>query len=330
MDNELLEPFDRMLADAVPPEAVRRVDAGGDASAIWAAVAQSGFLDALVSEEADGFGLSLAEIEPLLRALGSRTVPVPVAETMVARALLATAGVERPDGPIVLATAARTESGWATAAVPLAGVAAHALVELGEGAAVLVDLDGDVVEATGVHGSRGGILRLPAEPTARARISVEEGALRAAAATLRAAAIAGAGDRLLDMTAAYANERVQFGKPIGRQQAIQQQLAVMAEHAIAARIAAQYGCARGLPVPQRAAAIAKTVASQAATPLATIAHAVHGAIGISEEYDLQLFTRRLHEWRLADGSEGYWAGLLGAARVKSNAETSIGFVRGAA
>ena len=52
---------------------------------------------------------------------------------------------------------------------------------------------------------------------------------------------------------------------------------------------------------------------EAATRVAATAHAVYGAIGISEEHDLQLFTRRLHEWRLADGSETYWNRLLGAA-----------------
>jgi alkylation response protein AidB-like acyl-CoA dehydrogenase len=147
---------------------------------------------------------------------------------------------------------------------------------------------------------------------------------------VRATAIAGAANRLLDMTVAYANERVQFGKPIGRQQALQQQLAVMAEHVIAARMAAEIVCAAGFPASLFRVAVAKTVTSQAAVPIATIAHAVHGAIGISEEYDLQLFTRRLHEWRLADGSEAYWSRLLGGARIESDTDTSITFVREAA
>ena len=51
--------------------------------------------------------------------------------------------------------------------------------------------------------------------------------------------------------------------------------------------------------------------------VAGIAHAVHGAIGISEEYDLQLLTRRLHEWRMADGSEGYLSQVLGGGRLGS-------------
>ena len=130
------------------------------------------------------------------------------------------------------------------------------------------------------------------------------------------------------MTAAYANERVQFGKPIARQQALQQNMAVMAEDAVAARIASQLGCASGFPPTLAAAATAKSVASRAAARVAATAHAVHGAIGISEEHDLQLFTRRLHAWRLADGSESYWNRKLGALRLASDAG-SVDFVRGA-
>jgi acyl-CoA dehydrogenase len=77
------------------------------------------------------------------------------------------------------------------------------------------------------------------------------------------------------------------------------------------------------------AAIAKHGASLAAGQVAAIAHAVHGAIGISEEYDLQLLTRRLHGWRLADGSEGHWAGVLGGLRMAEPAKPTSDFIRGA-
>ncbi|WP_443082911.1 acyl-CoA dehydrogenase family protein [Variovorax sp. HW608] len=60
-----------------------------------------------------------------------------------------------------------------------------------------------------------------------------------------------------------------------------------------------------------ASAVAKARASEAAHQLSAIAHAVHGAIGVTEEYDLQLYTRRLHEWRLARGCEAWWNRQLG-------------------
>jgi alkylation response protein AidB-like acyl-CoA dehydrogenase len=118
------------------------------------------------------------------------------------------------------------------------------------------------------------------------------------------------------MTVDYAGQRSQFGKPIGRQQAVQQQLAVMAEQAVMARMAARIGCAGGFPPDPAAAATAKLVSSMAANEVGSIAHAVFGAIGLSAELDLHLYTRRLIEWRLADGSEGYWARMLGGERIR--------------
>ncbi|WP_423739669.1 acyl-CoA dehydrogenase family protein [Cupriavidus basilensis] len=140
------------------------------------------------------------------------------------------------------------------------------------------------------------------------------GTLRQIGACLHAVQLAGAMSHVFDMTLRYANDRQQFGRAIGKFQAIQHQVSVMAEHVTAARMAAQIACAGGgwRPDPLRAA-IGKLNASEAVTPVAAIAHAVHGAIGITEEYDLQIYTRRLHAWRLADGSQTYWARVVGEA-----------------
>ncbi|WP_422059532.1 acyl-CoA dehydrogenase family protein [Sphingopyxis sp.] len=308
--NEFLEPFERMLESLSPPAAVRAIEAGESADALWGTLAESGFLDALVPQERGGAGLPLSEICALWQALGRHAVPLPVGETMIARALLG----DCPDGPIALATASAGET-----IVPFGQVSDHILVETA-GHLHLVEARGEPV---GVFGSTA--LRL-ASIDGEAMAAAPAGGLRAIAAILRTALIAGAADRLTTMTAAYAGERVQFGKPIGKQQALQQQMAVMAEDMVACRIAAQIGCAGGLPPSLAAAATAKSIASTAAARLAATAHAVHGAIGISEEYDLQLYTRRLHEWRLADGSETYWNRLLGAARLADD-RGSVDYVR---
>jgi acyl-CoA dehydrogenase len=320
-ENELIGPFARLLEDVCTPAAIRAVEAGGPTAEMWAAFEESGFLDALTPEEADGAGLSLADVAPLLQALGAHAVPLPVGETMVARALLGAAGVERPTGPIVLATLAGSGTGF----VPLAAVAEHVLVQVGE-RLVLAPVAGAQLERSGLHGDLAGRLSWSGEPQG-ASLAAPVCGLRAVAAVVRAAAIAGAGDRLLGMTVGYANERVQFGKPIGKQQALQQNLAVMAEQVVAARIASQLGCAGALPPTLEAAAVAKQVASAGATLIADTAHAVHGAIGVSEEFDLQLYSRRLREWRLADGSEGYWSGLLGARRLAAPQTVTVDFIR---
>ena len=141
------------------------------------------------------------------------------------------------------------------------------------------------------------------------------------------AEIAGLAERMLDMSLSYANDRVQFGKPIGKLQAIQQQLAVMAEQVLMARMASQIGCSKGLHPPPEVAAVAKQVTSAAVPQITAIAHAVHGAIGITEEFDLQLYSRRMHALRLANGSESYWAGILGRARIAAANQSSVDFIR---
>ena len=314
---DFLDPFERMIAALFTPAAVRAAERGDADDALWSELAASGFLDALVPEDAGGAGLSFADIVPLWLVLGRHAVPCPVGETMIARALLAQAGRAAPDGPIAIAAQAPGAAGRVIGAA----LARHLLVEW-EGNLYLAAVAG---QADGGAGELAASVRWDSE-TATPVGPIVAGGVRRAAAVLRAALIAGAADRLTTMTAGYANERIQFGKPIGKQQALQQQLAVMAEDMVAARIAAHIGGAGSFPPALAAAATAKSVASSAAARVAAIAHAVHGAIGISEEYDLQLYTRRLQAWRLADGSESYWNRLLGAERLAAPSG-SVDFVR---
>jgi alkylation response protein AidB-like acyl-CoA dehydrogenase len=317
--SELLEPFDRLLADLFSPPAIRAIEAGGDWRPAWDAIEQSGFLDALVREEAGGFGLALAEVAPLLTALGAYAAPLPVGETMIARALL---GEQSPAGSIALASG--TSGGEAVVSGGL--VCDRVLLEAQGGLALVAAADADP-QPTGVHGSLAARMRWPETHVIAA--APVEGGLAALAALVKSAAIAGAGERVLAMCADYANTRVQFGKAIGRQQAVQQQLAVMAEDVVACRLAVQLACAGSFPPARDRVAAAKVVAGAAAARIAAIAHAVHGAIGISAEHDLQLYTRRLHEWRLADGGEGVWGRALGRSRLASDAATSVDWVRAA-
>src|SRR5262249_40901296 len=89
----------------------------------------------------------------------------------------------------------------------------------------------------------------------------------------------------------------------------------------------QIGVSSGFPPSATAAAIAKHICSAAVPRLTAIAHAVHGAIGISQEHDLQLFVRRLYEWRITEGSEIYWALRLGSEHLRGRCASSIDFVR---
>lgn len=135
---------------------------------------------------------------------------------------------------------------------------------------------------------------------------------RALSATLACGEMAGAMIAIQAMTLEYALTRKQFGREIGRFQAIQHQLAVLAEETMAARMAAEaaFVGAAG-EVSERLAAAAKLRCGEASTKVAAIAHAVHGAIGVSEEYGLHPLTRRLRELASAHGGGSWWAARLG-------------------
>ena len=126
------------------------------------------------------------------------------------------------------------------------------------------------------------------------------------------ALIGGALERCLELSIEHANTRVQFGKPLGKQQAVQQNLAILAEETAAVAVAAQAAAAaRDGGDAAFEIACAKLRANQAAGRGAAIAHQVHGAIGFTQEYPLHRFTRALTYWRSAAGTDAYWANRLG-------------------
>ena len=98
-----------------------------------------------------------------------------------------------------------------------------------------------------------------------------------------AAQLLGLGRALLEMSVAYAKQRVQFGQPIGRYQAIKHKLAD-------AYIALEF--ARPLlyhAAQPRDISAAKVACGDAAYLAARTALQVHGAIGYTEECDLGLY-----------------------------------------
>lgn len=328
--NELWsDPFERLLEDAATPAVVREIEGGASPAALWARLEASGFLEALVPEDCGGAGLRLTEAFGLFAAEGRHALPVPASHTMLARAALAREGLAAPAGMIAIAPRARLldDGTLACALVPCGRIADWVAVEQPAGWR-LMPTAGAERQATGVHGSLRANLRWPIMPAgaleARASVAWSE-----AGAAVTAAQLAGAMERVLAMTLRFADERVQFGRSIGKFQSIQHQLAVLAEQVSAARMAAEIGCSGpgALPGGLRAA-LAKARASEAATFATSISHAVHGAIGVTAEFDLQIFTRRLHEWRADFGAETHWNRVLGRALLAHEGDT-LDFMRAA-
>ena len=334
MDNMIADAVDQMLQDCCDPQNVRQVEAaplGHAALTMWETLGQSGFIDALCPQHLGGADLSWREAAPIVFACGRYALPLPMAATMLVRAALAEASIDAPPDPIAIASAANIlDDGTLVAnAVPYGLTAKWVLVSLPVGDRLL-PLDGAARSPFGGRGTLSANIRWPAVPADSIPLSSKTNhavCWRATAAALVAAQMAGAMQRVTAMTIDHANNRNQFGKPIGRQQAIQQQISVMAAQSFAARMAASIALGgAGWQVHPNAAAVAKARAGEAAVLVAAIGHAVHGAIGVTEEFDLQLYTRRLNEWRMEYGSESYWDGVLGRTLLQGDM-TPLDFTR---
>jgi acyl-CoA dehydrogenase len=131
----------------------------------------------------------------------------------------------------------------------------------------------------------------------------------------------GALDRALELSVSHAKTRVQFGRPIARFQAVQQELARLADEVAAAAATALSAAGEvergggGIAV-----ACAKTRVGEAAATGAGIAHQIHAAIGVTEEFALHHSTLRLQAWRSEYGTEPGWSERLGAHILESGAD----------
>lgn len=312
IDDLLTEALGRLLGEQCTPDAIRRIEGGASAEPLWKQLEESGFADAMLPEEQGGAGLSLAQAFPLIELCGRHALPLPLAQTMVARTLIAARGGTPPAGSIALARGEWTDQGGLVArATSYGNVADWALVERNDDA-ILIRIEDREQHIFPLDAT----LTWSADAAVSAMVVSLAGELMTFEAALFSVQIAGAALAIFEQTLAFANDRLQFGKPIGKFQAIQHQLSVMAEQVLAARVASQIGCRTvGNGPATLATAAAKARTSEAAFEIAAIAHAIHGAIGFTAELDLQLFTRRLHAWRQAAGSESYWQNVLGAALV---------------
>jgi acyl-CoA dehydrogenase len=333
----LRDAAERLLETQCTAEVLRRADQGEFPQALWNAVVQAGYVDALVPEDAGGPGLDLPDALSLLFSAGRHAAPVPLAETMLAGWLLAAARLPRPAGPLTIApvregdalTARRDGARWrlegVARRVPWAARAAGIVTLARSDALAVVALarPGDCRIAAGanVAGEPREDVDFAGAVAEGALVPLDAGALRALGAVMRSAQMAGALQRVLEESVRYATERVQFGRPIGRFQAVQQSLAVLAGQAAAATAAAEAGLqavARDAASP--AIAAAKIRAGEAAGIGAAIAHQVHGAIGFTQEHVLHHFTRRLWSWRDEFGGEAHWSVTLGGAVAAAGAD----------
>lgn len=116
-----------------------------------------------------------------------------------------------------------------------------------------------------------------------------------AAAVLLALEQAAGARHLLELTTAYAKERVQFGRPIGSFQAVKHKLAdvlVRVESAHSAAHQALASWASGDPELPLAASLAQAYCAEAYVHAAQEAVQLHGGIGFTWEHSAHLYLKR--------------------------------------
>jgi len=312
-------------ADAAPDD--------GWAPDLWQTLDEAGLPLVGVPEAQGGAGGGWPEIAAVVRSAGRFPAPVPLVETAaLAGWLLAEAGLPIPTGPLTVAPTRRSDrlevvadhDGWrlrgTAARVPWASQAG-AIVALAEHGGERVVASISPVACRIEPGTN-----LAGEPRDRvtfadvrlgtdavARVPVDADDLLARGALVRAIQIVGALDRVLELTVGYVQARVQFGRPLGRFQAVQHELARLAGESIAAAAAVEGAVAAAAARVDCAAevAAAKVRAGEAASAGARIAHQLHGAIGFTHEHQLHRLTTRLWSWRDEFGAERDWAIQLG-------------------
>ncbi|AKV98144.1 hypothetical protein ACP86_19480 [Marinobacter sp. CP1] len=333
-DQLILDTANRLFSDHCGAEVVNRSETGQFPGALSDTVISAGLPLAWVSEEAGGVGGSLALGFHLIRLAARYATPVPLVETMVANLVLAKSGLEVAD-----IWAALVFDGGPLPTVDngaVHGVISHASGVVNEPLLVVPVVDGERIRVATFAMDNLNIEpqeSLAGEPRARVNLEgvvpvklspvvdgMNEDGLRQFCALVRACQIVGAFEKITDLTVGYVKERKQFGRPLGKFQAIQHKVAdIVGESALS--IAAVEQAIRALskhPEPFSGdqavfvpVATAKVVTSEGAATVARLAHQSHGAMGFSFEYPLQQFSRRIWCWREEYGSEFYWSERLG-------------------
>jgi alkylation response protein AidB-like acyl-CoA dehydrogenase len=331
----LTETCTRLFTDHATTAVLEAAEKGEWPAALWQALEENGLTLPQVPEARGGAGSSWNDAFVVLMAAGRFAAPVPLAETMLAGAVLAEAGLDVPLGPMTVAPVHRDEglslarqgSGWTLSGratrVPWGARAEHVVVVAEASGSPMLAL------VAGGHAKAEADASLAREP--RDTLTWSGAAVVAAAplrgrlgkqpvwaggALVRSAQMAGGLEFLLAQSVKYVTERKQFGRPLAAFQAIQQNLALLAGHTAAAGMAAQQAfhaverTGEGGD-PSFEIAVAKVRTGEAAGLGASIAHQAHGAIGFTYEHSLHFVTRRLWSWRAEFGAESDWSVALG-------------------
>ncbi|WP_419924945.1 acyl-CoA dehydrogenase family protein [Candidatus Poriferisocius sp.] len=311
----------QILGDLSTPERHKQLEADGAAhdEQAWQALSEAGLVGVSLPEDCGGGGLGFLATCLMLEEIGRTTARVPFLAPVAAMAvaefspnhpclegmasgsvLVSPALVESgrdPADPSVAATA--TVDGWTLNGtkemVPFVGQADCLLVPASTSSGVglfLVDKAASQVEVALQETTSGlveGKVALTEAPAERLGTGAEpaEWLVQRCTAALSAVAV-GVVSEALRLTAAYASEREQFGRPIATFQAVGQRVGDAYIDTEAIRLTALQACWRldqGLEASTEVA-VAKYWAADGGQRVANAAQHLHGGMGVDRDYPL--------------------------------------------
>lgn len=336
----LAQTLDRLFEATSGPDDRQAAEAAGWAERCWDALAGAGLARVGVPESAGGSGGTVLDACTLARMAGRHAVALPVGESaLLGGWMTAAAGLSLPGGPVSVPVPSPGDHLEADPRGRVTGrlhrvpwgarVEAVVAVTGSPGGDRVVVIDPGAAEVTpgrNVAGEPRDALILDGLAVGGDRIGVAPEGLRAElalrGALSRALLMAGAMESASDLTVEYAGQRRQFGQAIGSFQAVAQRLVRMSSETEAAAVAAEVAALRFAgegPGAGFEVDAARAVASRAASEVAAHAHQVHGAMGMTQEYRLHHFTRRLWAWRQEWGSQRRSASAVGERALAAGA-----------
>jgi alkylation response protein AidB-like acyl-CoA dehydrogenase len=310
------------LAARYGAEEIRRLaseDGEGFTAEQWREIAELGWPGIVVPEDEGGLGLGVVELVVVIEELGYALAPSPLLSSAAAALLLRETGgsdelARLASGDIRGTVAVWDEGGshrldgsgleagdgrltGVKVGVPDLAAADLVVVSGAAGRHWLVATDdaGVTIKTTpGLDPTRK-LYRLELDGAVGRELSGDAEAAYAAIATAIAAESVGVAQRAMEMAVAYANDRRQFGRPIGSYQAISHRCAQMlleVEGARSLSYHAAWACDHERATAPAAAAMAKAYASDAGWRVTASSLQVHGGIGFTWEHDLHFFLKR--------------------------------------
>jgi alkylation response protein AidB-like acyl-CoA dehydrogenase len=329
-EQELLKNSAReFLEKECPEEHVRAMeeDDKGYSPELWKKMADLGWHGLMIPEDLGGSGFSFLDLCVLVEETGRALLPGPFIPNQVAAAILLTAGTNEQkqkylpklaDGSNIFTYAFTETSGrWdrdglqmkleggklsgTKLFVPDANVADYiitaARTDNGFAACVVAKSDVQVtVLKTIASDKQAEVVYNGVTPQDIIPISPEQHAqIRNKATVLECAYLVGLAQKDFEISVNYAKERVQFGRPIGSFQAIQHKAADMVTDVDGMRFImykAAWATSEGEDSADMDVAMAKAWCSDASRRVVAHGQQIHGGIGFTKDYVIQLFFRR--------------------------------------